>query len=456
MGFLPNALKLYAHRPEIAATLWKLNSNVMRDSSSTLDQFLKRKLAAVACATNGRAYCTAHSCVMLKKPRDTAFEGWGVSEGELQELIKGDFMPKDEFERACLDYVRAASADPTSVPDDVLQRLKQHLTPPQIIELACVVGFWKFYNTVHDSLHIPVESAKKEPAAKAGPVLPLAGLELPLTVSRPALLERDSDRRFCHLVYGLLTIANRMNTAREHLGRRMQMSGPKHSLLMAIAYLQDAGGTSVGALAHALHVSSAFLASETGKASHIAAGSRIIIVGGGFIGAEVAATAREAAAEVILIEPQSVLMQNALGLEVGGRFSAIHERNGVQLLLNESAAAIRMLSEGIEVVTRGGERVTANAVLVCIGIRPNDDIASSADVERRDGIVVDQFFKTTRSEIFAAGDVAKAFYLRFSQYIRTESHESAIKQGARAAINMLGRNAPNDDVPLGVVGSVRL
>ena len=67
MGFLPNALKLYAYRPEIAETLWKLNSNVMRDPTSTLDQLLKRKLAAVACATNGCAYCTAHSCAMLKK-----------------------------------------------------------------------------------------------------------------------------------------------------------------------------------------------------------------------------------------------------------------------------------------------------------------------------------------------------------------------------------------------------
>ena len=69
MGFLPNALKLYAYRPEIAETLWKLNSKVMRDPTSTLDQLLKRKLAAVACATNGCAYCTAHSCSMLKKPK---------------------------------------------------------------------------------------------------------------------------------------------------------------------------------------------------------------------------------------------------------------------------------------------------------------------------------------------------------------------------------------------------
>jgi len=84
MGFLPNALKLYAYRPEIAETLWALNSKVMRDPTSTLDQLLKRKLAAVACATNGCAYCTAHSCSMLKKPTQAGFEGWNMSEKELR------------------------------------------------------------------------------------------------------------------------------------------------------------------------------------------------------------------------------------------------------------------------------------------------------------------------------------------------------------------------------------
>src|SRR6202521_2684069 len=153
MGFLPNALKLHAHRPEIAETLWSLNSKIMRDPTSTLDQLLKRKLAAVACSINGCAYCTAHSCSMLKKPKEAGFEGWGVSEQELQDMITGDLEPKNEFERVCFDYVRAASEDPTSVADEILQRLKKHLSPPQIIELACVVGFWKFYNTVHASLY---------------------------------------------------------------------------------------------------------------------------------------------------------------------------------------------------------------------------------------------------------------------------------------------------------------
>jgi alkylhydroperoxidase family enzyme len=158
MGFVPNALKLYAYRPEIAAVLWDLNSRVMRDPSSTLDQFLKRRLAAIACATNGCAYCTAHSCSMLKASKDGGSEGWGMNADEVRALVDGDLEPADEFESVCFDYMRAACADAPNVPVEILDRLKQHLTPAQIVELACVAGFWKFYNTVHDSLHIPVEA----------------------------------------------------------------------------------------------------------------------------------------------------------------------------------------------------------------------------------------------------------------------------------------------------------
>ena len=156
MGFLPNALKLYAYRPEIAETLFRLNSNIMRDPSSTLDQFLKRKLSALASKTNGCAYCTAHCCNMLMRDK-TSSEGWGLSQDELLQILDDDYQPANAMERACFDYVRTASATPDSVPMEILERLKKHLTPPQIVELACVVGFWKFYNAVHDSLHIPVE-----------------------------------------------------------------------------------------------------------------------------------------------------------------------------------------------------------------------------------------------------------------------------------------------------------
>ena len=75
---------------------------------------------------------------------------------ELLDLLRGDDEPKNEMERACFDFVRAASQEPGAVPDEIYDRLKRELTPPQV-ELACVVGFWKMYNTIHDSLRVPIE-----------------------------------------------------------------------------------------------------------------------------------------------------------------------------------------------------------------------------------------------------------------------------------------------------------
>jgi DNA-binding MarR family transcriptional regulator len=88
---------------------------------------------------------------------------------------------------------------------------------------------------------------------------------LPATVSRRALLEGGSDKRFRALVHDLLTISTRMELVRGHLGARMDLSGPQYSLLVAVAHLQGDSGASVTAVAKALHVSSAFVASETGK-----------------------------------------------------------------------------------------------------------------------------------------------------------------------------------------------
>ena len=98
---------------------------------------------------------------------------------------------------------------------------------------------------------------------------PAATYVLPPTVSRDALIEGGSDRRFRTLVHDLLTIATRMETVREHLGRRIGISGPQYSLLAAVAHRQGDAGVSVGAVAQMLHVSSAFVASETGKLARL-------------------------------------------------------------------------------------------------------------------------------------------------------------------------------------------
>lgn len=157
MGFIPNALKLYMHRPEICGPLWTLNSKVMRDESSTLDAFLKRKLASFASRLNDSEYCVIHNAHMLRQGAGGDSEGWGMDGGEIDDLLDGTFEPEDAFEAACFTFVKTASEDPAGVSDKIRDDLKKHLNPAQIIELACLVGFWKMYNTIHEALKIPVE-----------------------------------------------------------------------------------------------------------------------------------------------------------------------------------------------------------------------------------------------------------------------------------------------------------
>ena len=159
MGFLPNALKLYMHRPEILACLVKLNNTVMRDETSHLDAGLKRRLSVICSALNHSAYCVAHNANTMKSATGGDGEGWGYSQDEVLTLLDPTYEPDDPVEAACVDYARAATADPSDVPQALLQRLADLLTPAQVVELACVVGFWKMYNTIHESLYIPLEDA---------------------------------------------------------------------------------------------------------------------------------------------------------------------------------------------------------------------------------------------------------------------------------------------------------
>jgi MarR family transcriptional regulator, organic hydroperoxide resistance regulator len=104
----------------------------------------------------------------------------------------------------------------------------------------------------------PIRTERKRDDGKAA-------YALPPTASIGALLDKGSDRRFRTLVNDLFTVASRMETVRTHLGGRMGISGPQYSVLIAVAHLQGERGASVGAVAQAMHVSSAFIAAETGK-----------------------------------------------------------------------------------------------------------------------------------------------------------------------------------------------
>ncbi|MCY4549400.1 MAG: hypothetical protein OXC28_13630 [Defluviicoccus sp.] len=159
MGFLPNALRLYMHRPELLQCLIRLNDTAMRDPSSHLDRALKRRIAAFCSALNRSAYCVAHNANTLASDSGGGSEGWGYAQADIDALLDPGYQPDDPVESACFAYARAATLDPADVPRELLERLAATLTPPQVVELACVVGFWKMYNAIHESLGVPIEAA---------------------------------------------------------------------------------------------------------------------------------------------------------------------------------------------------------------------------------------------------------------------------------------------------------
>ena len=158
MGFMPNALKLYMHRPEILALLIRLNNAVMRDPSSKLDAGLKRRISAICSFLNKSAYCVAHNANTLMTDTDGDGEGWDFSDDDVMKLLDPSYAPDDPAEKAAIRYARAATEDPTDVPRELLGELAERMTPPQVVELACVVGFWKMYNSIHEALDIPIET----------------------------------------------------------------------------------------------------------------------------------------------------------------------------------------------------------------------------------------------------------------------------------------------------------
>lgn len=159
MGFVPNSIRTYLHRPEIADLVMTMAATIIKSPTSTLSRQLKSKLGVICSATNGCQYCTSHQCNIAQRPERIGPGAAALGDTELQALISGMDTGADDVERICFEFARAASRQPDAVERDLLERMKQVLTTPQIVELAAVVGFWKFFNTVHDSLHLPGEAA---------------------------------------------------------------------------------------------------------------------------------------------------------------------------------------------------------------------------------------------------------------------------------------------------------
>lgn len=174
-------------------------------------------------------------------------------------------------------------------------------------------------------------------------------------------------------------------------------------------------------------------------------GGRLAVIGAGWIGCEVAATARQRGLEVTVIDPGSVPLERVLGAEVGAIYRDVHTEHGVEMLLGTGVESLEGDGRVQRVRTTDGRTVDCDFVVAGIGARPRTELADGTDIVVDDGIVTDGFLQTAVSGIFAAGDVANARHPLYG-HLRIEHWATALNQGPAAARNMLGGTAPGDPV----------
>ncbi|HET7386902.1 MAG TPA: FAD-dependent oxidoreductase [Nocardioidaceae bacterium] len=174
---------------------------------------------------------------------------------------------------------------------------------------------------------------------------------------------------------------------------------------------------------------------------------RIVVIGAGFIGSEVAASARQLGVEVAMVGSGQLPMERALGSEIAAFYRDVHYDHGVKLHLGVPVEALRGGFRVEEVLLADGTTLAADAVVVGIGAQPRVDLARTADIALDNGIVTDERMATRAPGIHAAGDVAAAWHPALGRRLRLEHWFSARHQGPVAARNMLGMPTVYDRVP---------
>src|SRR5215212_8596903 len=179
----------------------------------------------------------------------------------------------------------------------------------------------------------------------------------------------------------------------------------------------------------------------------IDSGGRLVTIGAGWIGAEVAASAKQKGCDVTIVEMAQLPLERVLGPELGAIYREIHADNGVEFIGGASIEAIEGDGKVRAVRLAGDRRIEADFVVVGVGVEPRVELARAAGLELDNGIAVDEYLRTSAESIYAAGDVANAQHPFYNTRIRVEHWANALNQGPVAARNMLGRSESYDRIP---------
>ena len=177
-------------------------------------------------------------------------------------------------------------------------------------------------------------------------------------------------------------------------------------------------------------------------------GKRLAIIGAGWIGLEVAAAARQAGTEVVVVEVAELPLLNVLGPDLAQVFADLHRSHDVDLRLGTTTAEITV-SDGVATGLRLGDdsQVSAVAVVVGVGVVPNIALASAAGLDIDNGVLVDASLRTSDPDIYAVGDVANHDHPVLGMRVRVEHWAAALNQPKVAAAAMLGEDVQYSDLP---------
>lgn len=176
-------------------------------------------------------------------------------------------------------------------------------------------------------------------------------------------------------------------------------------------------------------------------------GRRLVVIGGGFIGCEVAATARALGAEVDIVEMTTALLERAVGNRVGAIITERHRRAGVRVHLGVGVVELVGTEAVEQVVTSSGEKLPCDLAVVGVGVRPEIDWLRGSGLHLDDGVVVDEYCRSSADGVYSAGDVARAFVPRLGRHHRVEHETNAQNQAIVAARNMLEANIAYNPLP---------
>ena len=181
--------------------------------------------------------------------------------------------------------------------------------------------------------------------------------------------------------------------------------------------------------------------------SELATARHVVVVGTGFIGAEVAASCRRVGAEVVALEAAPVPLGRALGDVVGQLYAEIHRDRGVDLRTNETVTGFHGHQRVEQVVTASGATINCDLVVIGVGVVPAVDWLVDSGIALDNGVVVDDLCRTSIRGVYAAGDVANWWHPTNRERLRVEHFDNAQFQGVAAARSMLGLGEPYAPVP---------